>query len=122
MTKHLLRIASAIEMATGVALMFVPTVVVRLLLAGDLSGVSVPVGRVAGLGLLSLGIACWPGRESGERDSTALTAMLVYNALVAAYLVVLGIRGFWVGPLLWPAAVAHCVLLVLLAGTALRKK
>ena len=41
--------------------------------------------------------------------------MLTYSALAMAYLLYLGIRGEWVGPLLWPAVVLHAVLTLLLA-------
>ena len=41
--------------------------------------------------------------------------MLTYSALVTLYLLYLGIRGEWVGPLLWPAVVLHAVLTLLLA-------
>ena len=43
--------------------------------------------------------------------------MLAYNALAAAYFVVLGIGGEFVGVLLWPVAIVHAVLAVLLART-----
>ena len=41
--------------------------------------------------------------------------MLTYGAAVTLYLLYLGIRGEWVGPLLWPAVVFHAVLTLLLA-------
>ena len=65
-----LAFAALAEAATGVALIVVPSLVVRLLLGTELSGVAVAVGRVAGISLLSLGVACWPGKEptrSGAR-------------------------------------------------------
>jgi len=40
---------------------------------------------------------------------------LTYGAAVTLYLSYLGIRGNWVGPLLWPAVVLHAVLTLLLA-------
>ena len=61
-----------------------------------------------GIALIALGVACWPGR-------TALCGMLTYSVLATAYLAYLGIRGEWVGPLLWPAVVFHAVLTILLA-------
>jgi hypothetical protein len=48
--------------------------------------------------------------------------MLVYNLLVTLYFVYLGLGGKWVGVLLWPAAAAHAVLAVLLAGAWLRDR
>lgn len=109
--KKLLTLAAAIEVATGLALIVAPSFVGRLLLSVELIGVSIPVARVAGIGLLSLGLACWPARESPRR---ALCAMLTYDLLVTLYLLYLGIRGEWVGPLLWPAVVLHAILTVLL--------
>ena len=41
--------------------------------------------------------------------------MLTYSALATLYLAYLGIRGEWVGTLLWPAVAAHAVLTILLA-------
>ncbi len=48
-------LTAIIEAVTGLELMAVPSVVVRLLLGGEISGASIPVGRVAGFGLLLAG-------------------------------------------------------------------
>ncbi len=113
--KRLLAVTAIIEAATGLALLAVPTVVVRLLLGGEISAASIPLGRVAGLALLSLGIACWPRRKPSGNTAPALRAMLTYNSVVTLYLVCLGIHGEWVGPLLWPAVALHSILSLLLA-------
>ncbi len=97
------------------ALLVAPDAVGRLLLGGELRGLGVPVARVAGVALLSLGVACWPGRHSSERRVAALRAMLIYNGLIALYLGALGVGGQQAGPLLWPAVVLHGALAVLLA-------
>ena len=89
------------------ALLILPSLVGRLLLGAELTGVAIPVARVLGIALIALGVACWPG--------PALLGMLTYGALVTLYLLYLGIRGEWVGPLLWPAVVLHAVLTLLLA-------
>jgi hypothetical protein len=105
--KNLLAIAAAAEAATGLALMVVPSLVGRLLLGTELSGVSIPVARVLGIALIALGVACWPGR-------TALCGMLTYSVLVMVFLAYVGIRGTWAGPLLWPAVVLHAIMTILL--------
>jgi hypothetical protein len=112
---RLLILTAIIEATTGLALMVVPSVVVRLLLGGEISGASIPLGRVAGFGLLSLGMACWPGRDPDGNTAPALRAMLTYNPLATLYLLCLGIGGEWVGPLLWPAVALHGILSLLLA-------
>jgi hypothetical protein len=112
---RLLTLTAIIEAATGLALMALPSVVVRLLLGGEISGASLPLGRVAGFGLLSLGMACWAGRNPTGNTAPALRAMLTYNSLATLYLLCLGIGGEWVGPLLWPAVALHGILSLLLA-------
>jgi len=106
---RVLAVAAAWEATLGVALLLHPPLVFRLLLGADASGTGVVMGRVAGIALLALALACWPGRAAGARRP-ALRAMLAYNALATLYLVYLGLGGEWVGSLLWPAVVLHAVL------------
>ncbi len=105
-----LSIAAAVEVATGAALLVIPSLVGQLLLGHELSGVAIPVARVAGIALIALGLACWAGRDGGSNLSPALRAMLFYNLLVAVYLAYLGIGRQWAGPLLWPAVGLHAVI------------
>ena len=94
------------EAATGLALLIVPSLVGQLLLGEELIGVAIPVGRVAGMALIGLGIACWPGPP--------LVGMLTYCALVTLYLAYLGFAGGLMGVLLWPAVALHVVLTAIL--------
>lgn len=107
-----LAFAALAEAATGVALIVVPSLVAQLLLGTELYGVAIAVGRVAGISLLSLGLACWPGKETTH---AALGGMATYGLLVTLYLLHLGLRSEWVGPLLWPAVALHAALTLLLA-------
>ena len=103
-----LTFAAVGEAATGLALLIVPSLVGKLLLGAELTGVAIPVARVTGIALIALAVACWPG-------ATALCGMLTYSALATVYLGYISIGGEWVGPLLWPAVVLHAVLTFLLA-------
>ena len=98
--------AAVSEIATGIALLIVPSLVGQLLLGAELAGVAATVARVAGIALIALGIACWPG--------TPWAGMLTYSAAVTLYLAYLGVTGGSSGVLLWPAVVLHFVLTVLL--------
>ena len=106
--KRVLAVAAAVEVATGLALLSVPSLVGQLLFGAEFTGVANPAARVTGIALLALGVGCWPG-------SPALCGMLTYGALATLYLAYLGVIGEWVGPLLWPAVVLHGILTVLLA-------
>ncbi len=104
--KKLLIITGGAEAATGLALMVAPVLVGRLLLGTELAGVSIVVARVAGMALLALGVACWPG--------PAALGMLTYSTLATIYLAHLAIGGEWAGPLLWPVVGLHALLTILL--------
>lgn len=105
--KWVLILAAAAEAATGVALLVLPSRVGRLLLGEELAGVAVAVARVAGIALIALGIACWPG--------TPRIGMMSYSGLVMLYLAYLGFAGGSSGILLWPVVVLHAALTALLA-------
>src|SRR6478736_5644412 len=89
--------AAVAEAATGLALLIVPGLVGRSLLGVEFIGVTIAVARVAGVALIGLGIACWPGPP--------LVGMLIYSAAVALYLAYLGYAEGLTGPFLWPAVV-----------------
>jgi len=99
-------LAAVGEIATGVALLLVPSLAGQMLLGVELAGVAIPIARVTGIALVGLGIACWPGPP--------LAGMLAYGGAVAVYLAYLGIAGGFAGVLLWPAVVAHAILVILL--------
>jgi hypothetical protein len=109
--KNALTFAAVAEVATGLALLIAPLLVVHLLLGEQLTGLGMPVARVAGIALIALGIACWPGPP--------LVGMLTYSALVTLYLAYLGFAGLS-GILLWPAVVLHAILTALLSRDVTR--
>jgi hypothetical protein len=107
--RRVLVLAAVAEAATGLALLIVPSLVGRLLLGEGLTGIAIPVARVAGIALIALGVACWPGPP--------LVGMLIYSAAVTLYLAYLGFAGGLVGIFLWPAVVLHVILTALLLLT-----
>ena len=115
-TRTVVSLSAAIEVATGVALIADPDFVARLLLGVGLSNTGIAVGRLAGLGLLSLGLACRPGGD--DASPQALVALFIYNLLAALYLGYLRVGAGFVSYLLWPACVLHALLALLLARPA----
>src|SRR5205823_12575441 len=81
MMKRFLTLTAIIEAATGLALIALPAIVVRLPLGAEISGASIPLGRVAGAALLALGGACWLARdETQSRAGRGCgVAMLISN-------------------------------------------
>src|SRR5208283_4702434 len=77
MKKYVLALAALAEAGTGVILVAYPPIVVRLLFGAEISGVGSIMSRIAGIALIGLGVACWPG-TSGLQP---LNGMLTYSSL-----------------------------------------
>lgn len=110
--KRGLQLAAVIEAATGVALLLVPSLVGQLLFGTELIGVAMTIARVAGIALIGLAVACWPGPP--------LAGMLTYNVAVTLYLAYVGMAGGRTGVLLWPAVGLHVVMTALLTQALTR--
>jgi len=81
-SKALLAVASTLEALTGLGFIIAPTMV-KFLLGTDISGATITIARMAGFGLLLLGIVCWP--RVGP-IVPRLRVMLIYNVLAATYI------------------------------------
>ena len=114
MMKRFLTLTAVIEAATGLALIAVPAIVVRLLLGAEISGASIPLGRVAGAALLALGVACWLARDDTQSRAARglVVAMLIYNLIATAVLAFAGIGLGLYGVALWPAVALHAAMAV----------
>jgi hypothetical protein len=85
---------AAIEAGAGLALLFVSSVTVDLLLGAPLEApASLTVARVGGIALLALGIACWLARDDTQSlaGRGLVAAMVVYNLGIVAVLGAAGI-------------------------------
>ena len=110
---RLLKLTAIIETATGLGLLAVPSVVVRLLLGSPLdTSAAVMLGRVAGAALLALGVACWLARDDTQSRAARglVVAMLIYNIAATALLAFAAIGLRLHGVALWPAVVLHAVM------------
>jgi len=104
--RMVLVLAALAEGATGAALLIVPSLVGSMLLGDELTGIAATVARVAGIALIALAVACWPGPP--------LIGTLVYSAFITLYLGYVGFAASVTGILLWPAVVLHVILTALL--------
>ena len=106
----ILILAALAEGGTGVILLAYPPIVVQLLFGAEIVGAGIIMSRLAGIALIGLGVACWPG--TGTRP--AFQGMVTYSTLAMLYLIYIGVRGESAGLLLWPGVVVHAILVVLL--------
>jgi hypothetical protein len=89
-----------------------PSLVGQFLLGEELAGAALAIARVAGVALIALGVACWPGPP--------LAGMLTYSALITVYLAYLGFAGGLTGVLLWPVIVVHVIMTAFLIREFMR--
>jgi hypothetical protein len=120
---RLLTLTALLEAVTGLALLAVPSIVVRLLLGAEISGASIPLGRVAGAALFALGVACWLAKYDEQSCAARglVTAMVLYNLGTVVILGAAGIRSQSVGVALWPAVILHAAMTVWCITSLLRK-
>ena len=111
-----LSFASVVEIATGLALVVDPRFVVALLVGPNTPVEEIPMGRLPGIAILALGVACWPGGQDEQPSAQVFAGMLVYNVLIALFLVYLFVAGHLGGVLLWPAVVLHGGVALLMAS------
>jgi hypothetical protein len=109
----LLRVTAVVELLTGAAFLTVPWLPFVILFGQPLDGVlGLLAGRFIGAALLALGLACWWAAEDADSRAASglITALLLYDALAALFLLyarmALGLGGIG----LWPAVLAHVAL------------
>lgn len=115
---RMIAFAAAVEAGTSMLLLLDPSLFVSLLLGAELSEAGRVLGRLAGITLLALVAACWPGHMVSGGVNPARRGLLVFSVLTTAFLVYLGLATQLAGPLLWPAAALHAVVSIFLARGA----
>jgi hypothetical protein len=88
--KLFLIVIAAVEAATGLGLLLLPSVPFALLLGLESATVeAILVGRIAGAALLAIGVASWMARKDALNPSLVglLIGILIYNTAVSILLV-----------------------------------
>lgn len=112
-----LKFASIGEGLTGLGLVVTPALVIRLVFDQTIEDAGIIACRLAGLALIGLALACWPGPDG----KPARLGMQVYSFAATLYLAGLGIGGDAKGIMLWPAVVAHAVISLVLMRAWFKK-
>jgi len=113
--RNLFIATALIEVVAGVSLVLLPALAIRLVLGVETpSAEALAVGRLGGVALLAIGVACWLARDDrGSRSQHGLLwGMLTYNVGACAVLASAGSLLRMSGVGLWPAVVLHAALTV----------
>ena len=103
--RNVLLFSAVAEVGTGLLLFVAPEILVRWLFGGELSGTGLIFARCFAVAMVSLGLA------------PAFRTLLIYNALIALYLVYLFAVRHHAGVMLWPAVALHAGVALLLVQT-----
>src|SRR4051794_2674325 len=120
--KRLQIVTALVEAGAGLALAGFPSLTASLLLGLPLdSAPALIMARIGGAAILTLATICWQNAHSlGSRD--LVTALLFYNATVAAVLTLASLIDELHGILLWPAVTFHLAMAAWCMATLLRKR
>jgi hypothetical protein len=113
--KLFLLITALVEAATGLCLLFLPTLLFAVLLGlYHPTADTVFTGRFAGAALLAIGIASWVARVDTRTPAQLglLTGILIYDAVASMLLAFAGSILKMNGVLLWPAVAIHALLAI----------
>jgi hypothetical protein len=113
--KLFLVVIAAVEAATGLGLLLLPSVPFALLLGLESAAVeAIFVGRIAGAALVAIGVVSWMARRDKVSHSLfgLLIGILIYNTAVSILLIYSAAVLKMTGVMLWPTVVFHALLAV----------
>ena len=121
---RLLTVGGILETVVALGLLVAPSGLAKFLLQSPLEGAGVVIGRIAGAGLLFVGIACWSARNTPSAPASVgvAWAFLAYNVLACGTLATAAPALARGGLPALSAALLHGMLAVALSGTLLRRR
>jgi hypothetical protein len=107
-------LAAWFEILVGISFLLVLNVQSQFIFGAPSDGAGALFARLAGLGLIGLGIACLPSKVGGT-NRTAVRALLIFNIAVTILFAWVALATTFRGVLLWPVAITHAVIATALA-------
>lgn len=109
-----LMMAAWVEIIVGASFLLVPNAQSQLVFGAIPEEVGVYFARLAGIGLICLGIACLPPNLAGT-SRLAVRALLIFNIGATILFAWIGVATTFRGVVLWPVVILHAVIAIALA-------
>ena len=114
------RLAAWIEIIVGISFILALNGQSQLIFGTTTEGSGVHFAQLAGIALISLGIACLPSSDARTHRVAART-LLIYNIAATIFFAWIGVATTFRGIVLWPVVILHAVLAIVL-GMSLSTK
>ena len=110
--RRLLAVAGVAELLGGLSFALFPSVTLPRLFGLKPDQTALMVGRVTGVALAAIGVACWGARRDpgSAAQGATLAAIVVYNLGAGFLLTLFDATGRAKGVLIWIAAMVHLAL------------
>src|SRR5664279_566481 len=121
MKRSFLTYTAIIEGLTGLALIFAPSTVARLLFEADLNApLEIVLALIGGAAIFTLALGCWLSRVDSALTAVILKMLLFYNVVIAIFLLYAIFSLGFKGPALWLIIAFHSFQAIL--GVVLMRK
>lgn len=118
--RTVLLIAAWFEILVGASFVLALNLQSQMLFGATVEGAGAGFGRLAGIALIGLGVACLPAKLEEARQR-AVRVLFVYNIGAAILIAWIGATTTFSGVVLWPIVLVHAVIALALA-LSLRQK
>ena len=115
-----LMIAAWVEIMVGVSFVLAVNGQSQFVFGTTLDGAGAGFARLAGIGLIALGIACLPS-DHVETNRRAVRTLLVFNIAATILFAWIGVATTFRGVMLWPVVILHALLAIALAFSLSRE-
>lgn len=103
------KLSALIELATGIALLLVPGLVLALIFQVEPDQISAALSRLCGVALISLALASG-AINLGDSPRGSSAGLIPYNLGAALLFLALHFSGIEKGLMFWPVAAAHALI------------
>lgn len=111
-----LKIAAWVEIIVGISFILATNTQSQFVFGATPDQVGILFARLAGIGLIGLGIACLPSSVAGLY-SNAVRGLFLFNIGATIFFAWVAVATTFRGVMLWPVVILHAVLAIALAAS-----
>ena len=107
-------LAAWVEIIVGASFVLASSGQSQFVFGATTEGTGSLFARLAGIGLIGLGLSCLPSNVAGTQR-IAVRGLFIFNVLATIFFAWVGVATTFRGVVLWPVVILHAVLAIVLA-------